>query len=496
MLSTNLVVFDDTHLAQLSSTCNFYLCAFAYVVAFWYAFVFTSGKLRKLRIEHVDLLPAELADLRRGTDEVVTQLYDEVTRVRAGNTDVFRELKEEINDLHADDDKFVVELREHFTRVTQKNEAVENLVTAAIVRTRTLEAELNLLPGQFEGLRRGIHEVVTQLHDEVARVQGANSEVHRELRRELIERHQGNGKIVAELREHVTKLTEQNEKTMQQLYVLSEETVRSLRFTVTQLNQKNDDAVSNIQTLDVKMRALEAELDTQRQKHVELSDFARRAYIPPHAAVVAAAAKEERTRGNAAVMAEVVRLSRDFTACNVNALNEVVIVNHSIMEEPNYFGGGRHSSVATVHPSLYHQVVSHNEFEKCPTCLIGAALKFFAFYGWQEYFDDALNFICGIADCPREAFVLYCLFLNRFGLRRSGPEAYTFAYLISGINLGLNHQNFHYHRESRSAVDQKVQDVFKYLAFKLNPPHGVGDVSLNPENTRLLRAEQPINFIK
>ena len=80
---------------------------------------------------------------------------------------------------------------------------------------------------------------------------------------------------MAELREHVTKLTKQNEKTMQQLYVLSEETVRSLRFTVTQLNQKNNDTVSNIQTLYVKMRALEAELDTKRQKHVELSDFAR-----------------------------------------------------------------------------------------------------------------------------------------------------------------------------------------------------------------------------
>ena len=455
MLSTNLVVFDDTRTPLAS-----YLCAFAYVVAFWYAFVFTSGKLRKLRIEHVDLLPAELADLRRGTDEVVTQLFDEVTRVRAGNTDVFRGLKEEINDLHADDDKFVVELREHFTRVTQKNEAVENLVTAAIVRTRTLEAELDLLPAQLAGLRRGIHEVVTQLHDEVARVQGANSEVHRELRRELIERHQGNGKIVAELREHVTRLSQQN------------------------------DAAS------VKMRALEAELDTQRQKHVELSDFARRAYIPPHAAVVATAAKEERTRGNAAVMAEVVRLSRDFTACTVNALNEVVIVDHSIMEEPNYFEGGRHSSVATVHPSLYHQVVSHNQFEKCPTCSIGAALKFFAFYGWQEHLDDALNFICGIADCPREAFVLYCLFLKRFELRRSDPEVYTFAYLISGINSALNYQNFFIHHVFRSAVDQKVQDVFKYLAFKLNPPYGVGDVSLNPENTRTLRAEQPINFIK
>ena len=138
-------------------------------------------------------------------------------------------------------------------------------------------------------------------------------------------------------------------------------------------------------------------------------------------------------------------------------------------KEVNYFGSARHSSVATVHPSLYHQVVFHNEFEKCPTCSIGAALKFFAFYGWQEHLDDALNFICGIADCPREAFVLYCLFLKRFELRRSDPEVYTFAYLISGINSGLNYQNFFIHRECRSAVDQKVQDVFKYLAFKLNP---------------------------
>ena len=369
-------------------------------------------------------------------------------------------MKEEVNDLHADDNKFVVELRDQFTQLSQQNQAAEKLVTAAIVRMRTLEAELDVLPAQLVGLRRGIHEVVTQLHDEVARVQAANAQLHRELKDELIGREPRNDEIVAELREQVTRLSHQN------------------------------DAAS------VKMRALETELDTQRQKHVELSDFARRAYIPPHAAVVAAAANEERTRGNAAVMAEVVRLSRDFTACTVNALNEVMIVDHSIMEEVNYFGSARHSSVATVHPSLYHQVVFHNEFEKCPTCSIGAALKFFAFYGWQEHLDDALNFICGIADCPREAFVLYCLFLKRFELRRSDPEVYTFAYLISGINSGLNYQNFFIHRECRSAVDQKVQDVFKYLAFKLNPPYGVGDVSLNPENTRTLRAEQPINFIK
>ena len=458
MLS-DLVVFD-AKLSHVSDLANFYLCLFWYAVAFLYAYVYAAGRLRQLRVADVDGLPTELADLRRGTDEVVTQLYDEVARVRVANTDVFQKLKEEINDLHTDDDKFVVELREHFTRVTQKNEAVEKLVTAATLRTRTLEAELDVLPAQLAGLRRGIHEVVTQLHDEVARVQGANSEVHLELREELIGRQRRNDELVVELREQVTRLSHKN------------------------------DAAS------VKMRALETELDTQRQKHVELSDFARRAYIPSHAAVVAAAAKEERTRGNAAVMAEVVRLSRDFTACTVNALNEVMIVDHSIMEEVNYFGSARHSSVATVHSSLYHQVVSHNEFEKCPTCSIGAALKFFAFYGWQEHLDDALNFICGIADCPREAFVLYCLFLNRFGLRRSGPEVYTFAYLISGINSGLNYQNFFIHHVFRSAVDQKVQDVFKYLAFKLNPPYGVGDVSLNPENTRTLRAEQPINFIK
>ena len=461
---SDLVVFD-AKLSHVSDLANFYLCVFGYAVAFVYAFVYTTSKLKQLRIEHVEQLPAELADLRRGTNEVVTQLYDEVARVCATNTDVFRELKEEINDLHADDDKFVVELRDQFTQLSQQNQTAEKLVTAAIVRTRTLEAELDLLPAQLEGLRRGIHEVVTQLHDEVDRVQTANVQLHRELKEELIGRERRNGDIVTELREQVTRLTEQNK-----------------------------DAHRLVTAASVKMRTLEAELDTQRQKHVELSDFARRAYILPHAEVVAAAAKEERTRGNAAVMAEVLRLSRDFTACTVNALNEVVIVNHSITEVPNYFGGGRHSSVATVHPSLlYHQVEIHNYFERCPTCLIGAALKYFAFYGWQEHLDDALNFICGIADDPREAFVLYCLFLKRFDLTRSDPEAYTFAYLISTFRQSYFHINF-LARQLQLVGDRKVQDVFNYLAFKLNPPYGF-NVTLNPEQTRLLRAEPAIDFI-
>jgi hypothetical protein len=92
----------------------------------------------------------------------------------------------------------------------------------------------------------------------------------------LSERQRGSDETVRELREHVTQV--------RQLDVLREETVRSLRFTVTQLNQKNIDGVSTLQTFNVKLRALEGELDTQWQKHVELSDFARRAYIPAHAA--------------------------------------------------------------------------------------------------------------------------------------------------------------------------------------------------------------------
>jgi hypothetical protein len=466
MLS-DLVVFD-VKLSHVSDLANFYLCLFGYAVAFLYAFVYAAGKLRQLRIEDVDGLPAELADLRRGTDEVVTQLYDEVSRVRVANTDVFQKLKEEINDLHTDDDKFVVELREHFTRVTQKNEAVEKLVTVATLRTHTLEAELDLLPGQLAGLRRGIHEVVTQLHDEVARVQGANSEVHRELRRELIERHQGNGKIVAELREHVTKLTEQNEKTMQQLYVLSEDTVRSLRFTVTQLNQKNDDAVSNIQTLYVKMRALEAELDTQRQKHVELSDFACRAYIPPHAAVVAAAAKEERTRGNAAVMAEVVRLSQELVECKVTVLNEVVVTDQ-------YF----HQSHPVVPLILPHSIHGLG-FLDCTTCLIVTSFR--VFKNDRQQLDDALAYICEIADEPVDAFGIYRLFLKQLFsaiqyYERPGycatqalgdicNRGFNFNELLFMIHLGDS--GIRYNR-----LERKMRKVFRYLRLKANPWYGM-----------------------
>ena len=168
MLS-DLLVFD-AQLAQISQTCNFYLCLFGYVVVFVYAFIYSTSKLEQLPIENVHKLPAELADLRRGTDEVVTQLYDEVARVRASNTDVIREIKEELNTLHGDDDKFVLELRDQFTQLSEQNQAAAKLVTALILRTQTLEAEL-------AGLRQTIREVVTHLHDKVNRVQPANAQL-------------------------------------------------------------------------------------------------------------------------------------------------------------------------------------------------------------------------------------------------------------------------------------------------------------------------------
>ena len=430
MLS-DLVVFD-TQVEQISSMCNFYLCVFAYAVAFFYAFVYTSAKLKQLRIEHIDQLPAELADLRRGTDEVVTQLYDEVARVRAGNNDVFRKLNEEINDLHADDDKFEVELRDHFTRLSQKNEAAENLVAAAIVRTRTSEAKLDLLPAQLEGLRRGIHEVVTQLHDEVARVQGANSEVHLELREELIGRQRRNDEIVAELREQVTRLSHQND------------------------------------TASVKMRALEAELDTQRQKHVELSDFARRAYIPPHAAVVAAAAKEERTRGNAAVMAEVVRLSQESIECKVTVLNEVVVTDQVF-----------HQSHPVV-PLILVTAVTNMQFLDCTTCLIVTSFR--VFKNDRQQLDDALVYICEIADEPVDAVGIYRLFLKELFsaityYERPGycatqalgdicNRGFNFNELLLMIHLGDS--GIRYNR-----LERKMRKVFRFLRLKANPWYGI-----------------------
>ena len=430
MLS-DLVVFD-TQVEQISSMCNFYLCVFAYAVAFFYAFVYTSAKLKQLRIEHIDQLPAELADLRRGTDEVVTQLYDEVARVRAGNNDVFRKLNEEINDLHADDDKFEVELRDHFTRLSQKNEAAENLVAAAIVRTRTSEAKLDLLPAQLEGLRRGIHEVVTQLHDEVARVQGANSEVHLELREELIGRQRRNDEIVAELREQVTRLSHQND------------------------------------TASVKMRALEAELDTQRQKHVELSDFARRAYIPPHAAVVAAAAKEERTRGNAAVMAEVVRLSQESIECKVTVLNEVVVTDQSCHQS--------HPVVPLIIPNPPYEP----RFLDCTMCLIVTSFR--VFKNDRQQLDDALVYICEIADEPVDAVGIYRLFLKELFsaityYERPGycatqalgdicNRGFNFNELLLMIHLGDS--GIRYNR-----LERKMRKVFRFLRLKANPWYGI-----------------------
>jgi phage host-nuclease inhibitor protein Gam len=432
---TDLVVFD-AQLAQISQTCNFYLCLFGYAIAFFYAFVYTTSKLRKLHIEHVDQLPAELADLRRGTDEVVTQLYDEVARVHANNTDVFRKLKEEVNDLHADDNKFVVELRDQFTQLSQQNQAAEKLVTAAILRTRTLEAELDVLPAQLAGLRRGIHEVVTQLHDEVDRVQAANAQLHRELKDELIGREPRNDEIVAELREQVTRLKEQN-----------------------------DDVHQLITAASVKMRALETELDTQRQKHVELSDFARRAYIPPHAAVVAAAAKEERTRGNAAVMAEVVRLSQESIECKVTFVNEVVVTDQSCHQS--------HPVVPLIIPNHAH------DFLDCTMCLIVTSFR--VFKNDRQQLDDALVYICEIADEPIDAFGIYRLFLKELfsAIQYYEKPGWT-PQLVDICNRGFNFNELlfwiHLHDSLKTTctrLERKRRKVFRYLRLKANPPYGI-----------------------
>ena len=431
---SDLVVFD-AKLSHVSGLANFYLCLFGYAVAFVYAFVSTTGRLQQLRVADVDGLPAELADLRRGTDEVVTQLYDEVSRVRVANTDVFQKLKEEINDLHTDDDKFVVELREHFTRVTQKNEAVEKLVTVATLRTHTLEAELDVVPAQLAGLRRGIHEVVTQLHDEVDRVQAANAQLHRELKDELIGREPRNDEIVAELREHVTRLSHQN------------------------------DAAS------VKMRALEAELDTQRQKHVELSDFARRAYIPPHAAVVAAAAKEERTRGNAAAMAEVVRLSQESVECKVTFVNEVVVTDQCFHQS--------HPVVPLILPHSIHGL----GFLDCTTCLIVTSFRMFK--NDRQHLDDALAYICEIADEPLDAFGIYRLFLKELFsvIRYYERPGYCATHAFGDIcNRGFNFNEllFMIHVGDSglrgtpyTRLERKMRKVFRFLRLKANPWYGM-----------------------
>ena len=425
---SDLVVFD-AKLSHVSGLANFYLCLFGYAVAFVYAFVSTTGRLQQLRVADVDGLPAELADLRRGTDEVVTQLYDEVARVRASNTDVFRELKEEVNDLHTDDNKFVVELRDQFTQLSQQNQAAEKLVTAAIVRMRTLEAELDVLPAQLVGLRRGIHEVVTQLHDEVDRVQAANAQLHRELKDELIGREPRNDEIVAELREHVTRLSHQN------------------------------DAAS------VKMRALEAELDTQRQKHVELSDFARRAYIPPHAAVVAAAAKEERTRGNAAAMAEVVRLSQESVECKVTFVNEVVVTDQSCHQS--------HPVVPLIIPNHAH------DFLDCTMCLIVTSFR--VFKNDRQQLDDALVYICEIADEPIDAFGIYRLFLKELfsAIQYYEKPGWT-PQLVDICNRGFNFNELlfwiHLHDSLKTTctrLERKRRKVFRYLRLKANPPYGI-----------------------
>lgn len=72
-------MLSDQNLSLIYQTCNFYLCLCGYVVAFAYAFVYTTSKLKQLRIEPVDQLPTYVAE-----PTLVTQLYDKIARVRGG----------------------------------------------------------------------------------------------------------------------------------------------------------------------------------------------------------------------------------------------------------------------------------------------------------------------------------------------------------------------------------------------------------------------------
>lgn len=433
-MMSDLVVFDTT-CKEISLTCNFYPCFFAMVL--FYGFVHTYSKFKQLRIEHVDQLPAELAHLRQGTDDVITQLYDEVARVRVGNHDVIRKLKEEINDLHVDDDKFVVELRNHFTQQCQKNDTNENIM-------HTLEAEF----------RENVIQLTHQNENaekKVCDIQSENLKFYHQFKEELIQR-----KI-------------EQDKIVQELYVLSEQTVRSIRFTVTQLNQKNDNTVSIVQTLYVKMRALEVELDTQRQKHVELSDYARGAYIQPHAAVVAAIAKEERTRGNAAVMAEVVRLSQESVECKVSVANEVVVTDQVF-----------HESHPVV-PLIIVSSVTNMQFLDCTTCLIVTSFR--VFKNDRQQLDDALVYICEIADEPVDALGIYRLFLKELfsAIDYYERPGYCATQALGDIcNRGFNfnellfwiHLNDCGNTRNRR-LERKMRKVFRYLRLKANPPYGI-----------------------
>jgi len=325
--------------------------------------VYTKKQFAQIHIEHVDQLPAKLANLQCGTDTVLTQLYDEIARVRVLNTDVLQKLREEINQLQEGDDKLVQEIREQFTQLSYQNQATEKLVTDAIVRTRTLETEL----------------------------------------------------------------------------------------------------------------------DTQRQKHVELSDLACRAYILQHAAVVATVAKEERTRDNAAVMAQVLRLSRGLIACTVNVLNEVVVTNQSFHH--------RHPVVPLTN------LVGDIRFLDCTTCLIVTVFR--VFKDNIQQLDNALAYICEIANEPLDAFEIYRFFLKELFLtimRLKILPSILAVYFPVGVTRGFNFDellfmNHVYYSGNRKIMnhvesadtkssrymrlERKMLKVFRHLRLKANPLYGI-----------------------
>ena len=421
-MMSDLVVFDTT-CKEISLTCNFYPCFFAMVLfamVLFYGFVHTYSKFKRLRIglriENVDQLPAELAHLRQGiktsysqilqTDDVVAQLYEEVASVRVGNHNVIRTFKEEINDImHT----LEAEFRENVIQLTHQNENAEK---------------------------------------KVCDIQSENLKLYHQFKEELIQR-----KI-------------EQDKIVQELHVLSEQTIRSIRFTVTQLNQKNDDTVSIVQTLYVKMRALEVELDTQRQKHVELSDYARGAYIQPHAAVLAAIAKEERTHGNTAIMAEVVRLSQESIECKVHVGNTVVVTDQSF-----------HQSHPVV-PLIVSPSVTNMQFLDCTTCLIVTSFRIFKDY--KQQLDDALVYICEIADEPVDALGIYRLFLKELfsAIQYYERPGYCATQALGDIcNRGFNFNELlfmiHLGNRTYTRLERKMRKVFRYLRLKANPPYGI-----------------------
>jgi hypothetical protein len=112
-------------------------------------------------------------------------------------------------------------------------------------------------------------------------------------------------------------------------------------------------------------------------------------------------------------------------------------------------------------------------------CLIVTSFR--VFKNDRQQLDDALVYICEIADEPIDAFGIYRLFLKELfsAIQYYEKPGWT-PQLVDICNRGFNFNELlfwiHLHDSLKTTctrLERKRRKVFRYLRLKANPPYGI-----------------------